>query len=121
MSARHSVDMTASTLYRAASVYRQQTHQYTYIYIYTHRGVEVIQSQIQSRQQHHLLDMEKKDQETQVMLKYLERLQEEDMEKLQKKREAQHSLMEEVAKCNDVSADRLSYFCKLLCIISPTS
>ena len=81
----------------------------------------MIQSQIQSRQQHHLLDMEKKDQETQVMLKYLERLQEEDMEKLQKKREAQHSLMEEVAKCNDVSADRLSYFCKLLCIISPTS
>ena len=46
--------------------------------------------------------MEKKDQETQTMLKYLERLQQEDMEKLQKKRDTQCKLMEEVAKCNDV-------------------
>lgn len=67
------------------------------------RGVEVIRSQIQEREQQHLLDMEKKDQETQAMLKYLERLQAEDMEQLQKKRDAQHRLMEEVAKCNDVS------------------
>lgn len=67
------------------------------------RGVEVIQSQIKEREQQHLLNMEKKDQETQAMLKYLERLQAEDMEQLQKKREAQHKLMEEVAKCNDVS------------------
>ena len=33
----------------------------------------------------------------------MERLQEEDWENLQKKREAQHSLMEEVTKCNEVS------------------
>lgn len=63
----------------------------------------MIQSQIKEREQQHLLDMEKKDQETQAMLKYLERLQEEDMEQLQKKRDGQHKLMEEVAKCNDVS------------------
>ena len=63
----------------------------------------MVQTQIQERKQHHLLDMEKKDQETQAMLKYLERLQQEDMEQLQKKRDAQHRLMEEVAKCNDVS------------------
>ena len=37
------------------------------------------------------------------MLKYLERLQEEDVEVLKKKRDTQHKLMEEVAKCNDVS------------------
>ena len=34
------------------------------------RGVEVIQSQIQEREQQRLLDMERKDQETQTMLRY---------------------------------------------------
>ena len=63
----------------------------------------MIRSQIQEREQQRLLDLEKKDQETQAMLHYLERLQEEDMEQLQKKRETQHKLMEEVAKCNEVS------------------
>lgn len=40
------------------------------------------------------------------MLKYLERLQQEDMENLQKKRQVQKSLMEEVAKCNEVRRRR---------------
>ena len=63
----------------------------------------MIRSQIQEREQQRLLDLEKKDQETQAMLHYLEKLQEEDMAQLQKKRETQRNLMEEVAKCNDVS------------------
>lgn len=63
----------------------------------------MIQHQIKERDQQRLLDAEKKDQETQAMLKYLERLQEEDMENLQKKRQSQKQLMEEVAQCNEVS------------------
>ena len=62
----------------------------------------MIQQQIKDREQQRLLDAEKKDQETQAMLKYLERLQEEDMENLHKKRQAQKQLMEEVAECNEV-------------------
>ena len=62
----------------------------------------MIQQQIKVREQQRLLDAEKKDQETQAMLKYLERLQEEDMENLHKKRQSQKQLMEEVAECNEV-------------------
>ena len=63
------------------------------------------------------MDAEKKDRETQAMLKYLERLQEEDMENLQKKRHTQKLLMEEVAQCNEVS---LNSSCSLA-IKSPLS
>ena len=66
----------------------------------------MIQHQIKGREQQRLLDAEKKDQETQAMLKYLERLQEEDMENLQKKRQSQKQLMEEVAQCNEVGQER---------------
>ena len=66
------------------------------------RGAEVIQHQIDDREQHRLLDAERKDQETQSMLRYLERLQQEDMDNLTKKRQAQQQLMDEVAKCNEV-------------------
>ena len=62
----------------------------------------MIRQQIEMREQARLLEAEKKDQETQSMLRYLERLQQEDMDNLIKKREAQHKLMEEVAKCNEV-------------------
>ena len=61
----------------------------------------MIQNQIHGREQQQLLDAERKEQETQAMLHYLERLQQEDMENLQKKRVAQKTLMGEVAKCND--------------------
>lgn len=67
------------------------------------KGAEVIQEQINEREQQRLLDVEKKDQETQAMLAYLERLQEEDLENLQKKKASQKTLMEEVAKFNTVS------------------
>ena len=66
------------------------------------KGAEVIKHQIKNREQQRLLDAEKKDQETQAMLRYLERLQEEDMENLTKKKQAQRELMEEVARCNEV-------------------
>ena len=69
-----------------------------------YRGAEVIQHQIEEREQQRLLDSERKDQETQALLQYLEQLQEEDMESYFKKREAQQALMEEVAKCNEVRA-----------------
>ena len=68
-----------------------------------YKGAEVILDQIKDREQHRLLDLEKKDQESQAMLRYLLRLQEEDMEVLQKKREKQKVLMKEVKQCNDVS------------------
>ena len=66
----------------------------------------MIQHQIKGREQQRLLDAEKKDQETQAMLKYLERLQEEDMENLHKKRQSQKQLMEEVAQSNEVGQER---------------
>ena len=69
-----------------------------------YRGAEVIQHQIEEREQQRLLDSERKDQETQALLQYLEQLQEEDMESYFRKREAQQALMEEVAKCNEVRA-----------------
>ncbi len=64
----------------------------------------MIREQIEDREQQRLLETEKKDQETQSMLRYLERLQQEDMDNLVKKRNAQTKLMEEVALCNDVRA-----------------
>ncbi len=66
------------------------------------RGADVIRDQIEVREQARLLEGEKRDQETQSMLRYLERLQQEDINNLVKKKEAQHKLMEEVAKCNEV-------------------
>lgn len=68
-----------------------------------YKGAEVIMNQIKSREQQHLLDLEKKDQETQAMLRYLERLQEEDLEALEKKKSGQRALMAEVIQCNNVS------------------
>ena len=67
------------------------------------KGAEMIQEQINSREQQRSLDMEKKDQETKAMIQYLERLQQEDLENLRKKKMSQASLMEEVIKCNEVS------------------
>ena len=66
------------------------------------RGAEVIQKQILEREQQRLIEAERKEQETQAMLQYLERLQVEDMQSMQKKKDTQKVLMEEVAKCNEV-------------------
>lgn len=60
----------------------------------------MIKQQIQLNEQERLLEAERKDQETQAMLRYMDKLREEDMDALQRKREAQQHLMEEVAQCN---------------------
>ena len=67
------------------------------------KGAEVIKNQIKAREQQRLLNAEKKDQETQAMLRYLDRLQEEDMDAMVKKKTTQRLLMEEVSLCNQVS------------------
>lgn len=72
------------------------------IHYYYYEGAEQILGQIKDREQHRLLELEKKDQETQAMLRYLERLQEEDHEALEKKRDKQKTLMAEVTKSNAV-------------------
>ncbi len=72
--------------------------------LFHYRGAGMIREQIEDREQQRLLETEKKDQETQSMLRYLERLQQEDMDNLVKKRNTQTKLMEEVALCNDVRA-----------------
>jgi len=70
--------------------------------LYIHRGAEVIQQQIQQREQQRLLDAEKKDQETRAMIQHLNKMQQEDYEQLQKKKVAQLDLMKEIDKSNKV-------------------
>lgn len=67
-----------------------------------HRGADVLREQIARQEQERLLNDERKDQETQQMLKYLQRLQEEDMEAVRKKKEKQAEIMVEVGKANEV-------------------
>ena len=85
---------------RALKEFEEKERQY---HIDRLKGAKILDQQITAREQQRVLDAEKREQETQVLLKYLERLQEEDLEQLQKKKQAQRDLMEEVAKCNDVS------------------
>ena len=66
------------------------------------KGAEVLETQIKKNEQQRLLDAEKKDQETQAMLRYLERLQQEDYDNIIEKKEKQKELMMEVEKCNSV-------------------
>ena len=72
-----------------------------YVYLYVCRGADVIRQQIEARNQERMLEAERRDQETQAMLEYLERLQKEDMDNLYKKRDTQKTLMDEVGKCNE--------------------
>ncbi|CAB4014147.1 Hypothetical predicted protein [Paramuricea clavata] len=65
------------------------------------KGAQVIQQQIADNEQKRLLDEQRKDQETQAMLQYLEKLQQEDLDELIKKRETQKQLMEDVSKANN--------------------
>ena len=63
---------------------------------------KVLEQQIATREQQRILDGEKHEQETQAFLCYLERLQEEDLQQIQKKRETRRTLTKEVEKCNEV-------------------
>ncbi|XP_065184123.1 cilia- and flagella-associated protein 45-like isoform X1 [Sycon ciliatum] len=64
-------------------------------------GATVLRTQIEKQEQHRLLNEEKKDQETQQMIKYLQHLQEEDMDAMRVKKEKQAALMVEVGKANE--------------------
>jgi len=63
-------------------------------------GAQVLHQQIEENEQHNLLEQEKKDQETKAMLQYLEKLKQEDMAALVKKRDIQNTVMEDVARSN---------------------
>merc|ERR1739841_185296 len=64
-------------------------------------GAQVLHQQIEEREQHNLLDQEKKDQETKAMLQYLEKLKQEDMAALVNKRNVQKAVMQDVARANE--------------------
>lgn len=64
-------------------------------------GAQVLHKQIEEKEQHNLLEQEKKDQETKAMLQYLEKLKEEDMAALEKKRSVQKAVMEDVERSNN--------------------
>ena len=61
----------------------------------------MIQQQIKDREQHSLLESEKKDQETKAMLEYLERLQIEDIKEMEEKVTRQYILMADIGVAND--------------------
>jgi len=63
-------------------------------------GAMKIMEQIQENEQEHLLDIERKDQENRMMQKYLDKLCEEEADKLDKKRHEQQHLREELNHCN---------------------
>merc|ERR1712226_1615894 len=63
-------------------------------------GAQVLHQQIEDNEQYNLLEQEKKDQETKAMLQYLEKLKQEDMDALVKKRGIQQAAMEDVARTN---------------------
>jgi len=63
-------------------------------------GAMKIMEQIQENEQERLLDLERKDQENRLMQKYLDKLCEEEADKLDKKRDEQQNLREELNQCN---------------------
>merc|ERR1711976_220082 len=60
-----------------------------------------VMEQIQENEQERLLDIERKDQENRMMQKYLDKLCEEEADKLECRRAEQTRLREELNKCND--------------------
>ena len=67
------------------------------------KGAQMIQEQIKTKEQQRLLDAERKDQETHALLYHLDTMQQEEMDNVRKKKDAQRSLMADVAHCSDVS------------------
>lgn len=64
-------------------------------------GAMKVMEQIQENEQDRLLDIERKDQENRMMQKYLDKLCEEEADKLDKRRTEQTHLREELNRCND--------------------
>lgn len=65
------------------------------------KGAHVLHQQIEENEQTRLLEQERKDQETKAMLQYLEKLKQEDMDALIKKRETQKNILKDVARANE--------------------
>ncbi|XP_054760160.1 cilia- and flagella-associated protein 45-like [Lytechinus pictus] len=66
-----------------------------------YEGKTMILTQISQREEERLLQQEKKDQEAQQMLKYLEKLQMEDLKDLDKKRQIQVEAQKEIHRSNE--------------------
>ncbi|XP_071958281.1 cilia- and flagella-associated protein 45-like [Antedon mediterranea] len=66
-----------------------------------YEGAAKVLKQIASREEERLLDQEKKDQEAQQMLRYLEKLQMEDIEGLERKRTIQLEAQREIQRANE--------------------
>lgn len=64
-------------------------------------GAMKVMEQIQENEQERLLDIERKDQENRMMQKYLDKLCEEEADKLERRRAEQTHLREELNRCND--------------------
>ena len=64
-------------------------------------GANIIKTQINDNEQRRILEDEKREQEKLAMLRYLEKLQREDIAQLEKKKESQKKVMADVAKANE--------------------
>lgn len=64
-------------------------------------GANIIKKQINDNEQRRILEDEKREQEKLAMLRYLEKLQKEDITQLEKKKESQRKIMTDVAKANE--------------------
>ena len=75
---------------------REMDRQYKQI-----EGSNIIKKQINDNEQRRILEDEKREQEKLAMLRYLEKLQMEDISQLEKKKESQKKIMSDVAKANE--------------------
>lgn len=64
-------------------------------------GANIIKTQINDNEQRRILEDEKREQEKLAMLRYLEKLQREDITQLEKKKTSQKKIMADVAKANE--------------------
>jgi len=83
---------------RALQQYEQREMERQYKQI---EGSNIIKKQINDNEQRRILEDEKREQEKLAMLRYLEKLQNEDISQLEKKKESQRKIMSDVAKAND--------------------
>lgn len=64
-------------------------------------GASIIKNQIKDNEQRRILEDEKREQEKLAMLRYLEKLQTEDISQLEKKKESQKKIMKDVEVANE--------------------
>ena len=83
---------------RALKQYEQRELERQYKQV---EGANVIKKQINDNNQRRILEDEKREQEKMAMLRYLEKLQMEDIEQIEKKKQNQKVVMREVSKANE--------------------